>query len=78
MPPVVIAARGVNHAFGTGQARAQVLFGVDLEVRRGEFVALKGASGSGKTGLVVTHDPRVIARADRVVTLDGGRIAGPL
>ena len=52
MPPVVIAARGVNHAFGTGQARAQVLFGVDFEVHRGEFVVLKGASGSGKTTLL--------------------------
>jgi putative ABC transport system ATP-binding protein len=52
MRPVVIEARDLDHAFGTGQARAQVLFGVNLQVREGEFVVLKGASGSGKTTLL--------------------------
>jgi putative ABC transport system ATP-binding protein len=50
--PLVIECRALDHAFGTGEARAQVLFGVDLAVRRGEFVVLKGASGSGKTTLL--------------------------
>jgi putative ABC transport system ATP-binding protein len=50
--PLVIECRALDHAFGTGEARAQVLFGVDLAIARGEFVVLKGASGSGKTTLL--------------------------
>lgn len=49
---VVINARGLSHSFGAGEALAQVLFGIDLELRRGEFVVLRGASGSGKTTLL--------------------------
>lgn len=45
----VIECRGLSHVFGTGEAAARVLAGIDLTVAEGEFVALKGASGSGKT-----------------------------
>lgn len=50
--PLVIECRALDHAFGTGEARTQVLFGVNLAVAQGEFVVLKGASGSGKTTLL--------------------------
>ncbi|WP_278359296.1 ATP-binding cassette domain-containing protein, partial [Thermus thermophilus] len=36
-------------ALETGYGKAQVLFGVDLEVEAGELVALLGANGAGKT-----------------------------
>lgn len=49
---LAIAVRGLSHWFGSGEARKQVLFDVDLEVRRGELVVLMGASGSGKTTLL--------------------------
>lgn len=44
--------RGVEKAFGTGNARLQVLRGVDLEARYGELTFLLGPSGSGKTTLL--------------------------
>jgi putative ABC transport system ATP-binding protein len=50
MQPIVI--RGLDHAFGEGEARKQVLFGIDLTVERGSLVVLMGPSGSGKTTLL--------------------------
>ena len=44
-----IIAEKLGHFFGTGEARKQVLFDIDLEIRRGELTVLLGASGSGKT-----------------------------
>ncbi|QGZ33848.1 ATP-binding cassette domain-containing protein [Stappia indica] len=51
-PSPAIAVRGLDHWFGSGEARKQVLFDIDLEIRRGELVVLMGASGSGKTTLL--------------------------
>ena len=43
---------GVNHFYGEGDTRKQVLFENELEVRRGEIVIMTGPSGSGKTTLL--------------------------
>jgi putative ABC transport system ATP-binding protein len=49
---VSIEASALNHWFGTGEARKQALFDIDLRVARGSFTVLVGASGSGKTTLL--------------------------
>ncbi|HWD00817.1 MAG TPA: ATP-binding cassette domain-containing protein [Candidatus Sulfopaludibacter sp.] len=48
----VIAASHVNHYFGTGALRKQILFDLNVEVMAGEIVILTGPSGSGKTTLL--------------------------
>jgi putative ABC transport system ATP-binding protein len=50
MDPIIV--RGVDHAFGEGEARKQVLYGIDLTVERGSLIVLMGPSGSGKTTLL--------------------------
>ncbi|MER8610016.1 ABC transporter ATP-binding protein [Mesorhizobium sp. M0435] len=39
----------VCKSYGQGEARVHALAGVDLAIRRGEFVAIMGPSGSGKS-----------------------------
>ncbi len=48
----LVETRGLNHWFGTGDARKQALFDVSLTLRRGSFTALMGPSGSGKTTIL--------------------------
>ncbi|HIF96062.1 MAG TPA: ABC transporter ATP-binding protein, partial [Myxococcales bacterium] len=38
----------VNHFFGAGEMRKQVLTGISCEIEAGEIVILTGPSGSGK------------------------------
>ncbi len=44
-----IAVRGLNHWFGTGEARKQAIWNIDLDVEKGSLTVLMGPSGSGKT-----------------------------
>ncbi|HVS68974.1 MAG TPA: ABC transporter ATP-binding protein [Mycobacteriales bacterium] len=47
-----IAFRGLHKSFGRGSERVKVLDGVDLSVKRGQFVTVIGPSGCGKTTLL--------------------------
>jgi putative ABC transport system ATP-binding protein len=48
----VVEIHGLNHWFGTGDARKQAMFDIDLSLPRGSFTVLMGPSGSGKTTLL--------------------------
>ena len=49
MDTPLISLRGITKRFGEGPAAFQALKGVDLDVASGDFVAIMGASGSGKS-----------------------------
>jgi putative ABC transport system ATP-binding protein len=45
----LLELRGICKRFSLGEKQVEILHGVDIDVRAGEFVAIMGASGSGKT-----------------------------
>ena len=67
----LLAVRGVRAAYG----KIEALKGVDIEINRGEIVALIGANGAGKSTLMMTIFGRPRARAGSI-EYDGNDITG--
>jgi len=69
----LVEIRGVTKTYRRGAERIEVLHGVDIDIPRGDFLALMGPSGSGKTTLL-----NLIGGLDRPtagsLAVDGKRI----
>ncbi|MBW4533878.1 MAG: DevA family ABC transporter ATP-binding protein [Pleurocapsa minor HA4230-MV1] len=48
----VVNIHNLNHFFGEGKLKKQILFDINLTLNSGEVIILKGPSGSGKTTLL--------------------------
>jgi putative ABC transport system ATP-binding protein len=48
----VISIQNLDHYFGSGELRKQVLFDINLDINAGEIIIMTGPSGSGKTTLL--------------------------
>jgi len=73
--PAVIRLSSVRKSYKTGEVEVEAVRGVDLEIHRGEFLAIMGASGSGKSTMM-----NIIGCLDKPTAgtfiLDGVEVAG--
>lgn len=82
MTEPVLRLIGVTQQYGHGPTAVSALSGVDLEVCRGELVAVMGASGSGKStlltiagGLAIPTTGEVVVEGAHLSTLAPARLA---
>jgi ABC-type lipoprotein export system ATPase subunit len=52
MNEALLSARGLRKTYAMGKRTLEVLRGVDVDIARGGFLALRGASGTGKSTLL--------------------------
>src|SRR5437879_5818014 len=52
MPESMVEVAKVTKVYQRGRQKIEVLHGLDLDIPKGDFVALMGPSGSGKTTLL--------------------------
>ncbi|MCU1526909.1 MAG: transporter ATP-binding protein [Frondihabitans sp.] len=82
MSDVLLRLDGVSMHYGHGATAVVALAGIDLEVKRGELVAIMGASGSGKSTLLTIAGAltkptggEVVIGDEWVSELDAGQLA---
>jgi nitrate/nitrite transport system ATP-binding protein len=72
----LVELRGVARGYGAGERRTEVLRNVNLAVEEGEFVAIVGYSGAGKTTLI-SLIAGLLAPERGEVRVAGKRVTGP-
>jgi putative ABC transport system ATP-binding protein len=77
--PPVVRVEGLNHYYGQGEARNQVLFDNRIEIPAGQLVVMTGPSGAGKTTLLTligalrsAHEGRIEVLGHDLSRLGGG------
>ena len=78
----LVSIRNLTKTYQRGPERVDVLHGLDLEIAKGDFVALMGPSGSGKTtllnligGLDTPTGGEISVDGQRIDTMKGGALA---
>ena len=61
--PAILSLRNVTKTFGEGETKLQILKGVNLDVREGEFLVILGESGCGKSTML-----NIIGGMDQLTT----------
>jgi putative ABC transport system ATP-binding protein len=78
----LVSIRNLTKTYQRGPERVDVLHGLDLDIAKGDFVALMGPSGSGKTtllnligGLDTPTGGEITIDGQRIDTMRGGTLA---
>ncbi|MFD5224934.1 dipeptide ABC transporter ATP-binding protein [Microbacterium sp. NPDC058342] len=79
MSAPLLSIRDLRISFGKGRKEREVVHGVDLDIHRGETVAIVGESGSGKSttaSAIIDLLPGTGRVTEGTITLEGERISG--
>ncbi len=71
----LISTRGLTKIYEMGEVHVPALRGIDLDVKQGEFIAIMGASGSGKTTML-SMLAALLQPTSGQILLDGQDLAG--
>ncbi|MFT4197470.1 MAG: ABC transporter ATP-binding protein [Pseudoxanthomonas sp.] len=78
----LVTLRHITKTYQRGPEQVRVLHGIDLDIARGDFVALMGPSGSGKTtllnligGLDSPSSGEIEIEGERIDRMGGGQLA---
>jgi len=78
----LVSLRNITKTYQRGPEKVQVLHGIDLDIARGDFVALMGPSGSGKTtllnligGLDNPSGGEISIEGERIDQMSGGQLS---
>ena len=78
----LVSIRNLTKTYQRGAEKVEVLHGIDLEIARGDFVALMGPSGSGKTtllnligGLDTPTAGEIVVDGERIDRMGGGQLS---
>lgn len=74
--PAFLELKNVSKSFGTGADRVEVLKNINLTIEEGEFIAIVGFTGSGKTTLI-SLIAGLIEPDEGEILLKGKPISGP-
>ncbi len=72
---IILRAERIRHTYHSDGIETPVLHGIDLAVRRGEFVSIMGPSGCGKTTLLNVLG-LMMRPTGGAVEIDGSRVDG--
>src|SRR5213594_4035061 len=82
MSEPLLSAKAVHKTYILGKRSLEVLRGVDVELQRGDFLALRGASGAGKStllhllgGLDSPNEGEIWLAGRNLATLSRGELA---
>jgi nitrate/nitrite transport system ATP-binding protein len=76
MGSAFLSLKGVSKGFGPQGSRTEVLRNIHLSIENGEFVAIVGYSGAGKTTLI-SMIAGLVKPDSGEITLDGRKVTGP-
>ena len=81
MSEILLSAHGLTKTYVMGKRSLEVLRGVDVEIARGDFLALRGASGAGKStllhligGLDTPNAGEIIFRGQKLSEFSEGKL----
>ncbi|HZH44884.1 MAG TPA: ABC transporter ATP-binding protein [Lysobacter sp.] len=78
----LVSIRNLHKTYQRGPEKVDVLHGIDLDIERGDFVALMGPSGSGKStllnligGLDSPTQGEIVVDGQRIDRMSGGELS---